>query len=183
MIIAKELIDASVNAKNAAEEAKIKSLWESIEGMINRVKDLSSVIGDIMDTFYYVREQDEGIGTQMWHMLCREDTEFDLDFCNAIMDVNGGRCGVRPHYTRKDCYGNIYVTRIGIYFGPDHATLYPIDELKDKLQPKSYESMLKAMCLLIEAVPAYKKRIVSKLSQILQGEKYPKDALGKVQPK
>ena len=183
MIIAKELIDASVNAKNAAEEARIKSLWESIEGMIDRVKGLSSVIGDIMDTFYYVQKMDDGIGTQMWSLMCREDKEFDLDFCNAIMDVKEGRCGVRPYYTRKGCFGNIYVTKIGVYFGPDHNTLYPIGELKDRLQPKDYESMLNAMCLLVESVPAYKERIAIKLSQILQGEKYPKGAMGKVQPK
>lgn len=183
MIIGKELIDASVKAKNAAEEARIKALWESIEGMIGRVENLSSIIGDIMDTFYYVRDLDKDMGAQMWSLLCHEDKDFDLDFCNAIMDVSGGRCGVRPYYSRMGCFGNIYVTKIGVYSGPSHNTLYSLDELEDWLQPKDYESMLNAMCFLVEAVPAYKERIVSKLNQILQGQKYPKDALGKVQPK
>lgn len=167
MIIEKALIDASVNAKNAAEEARIQALWKSIEGMIGRVKELPSIIGDIMDTFFYIREQDEGMGSQLWSLICHEDKDFDLDFCNAIMDVKGGRSGVRPYYTRKGCFSRIYVTAIGVFFG---VGLYPIDELKDRLEPKDYESMLNAMCLLVEAVPAYKERIASKLSQVLQGK-------------
>ncbi len=170
MIIAKEIIDASINVKKEAEEAKTKAMWKSIEVMTDRVERLSSDIKDIMDTYFYLRDKDEKIANKFWNLICHEDKELNLDFCNAILDIKGGRCGVRPSFTAKGCFSNIYVTKIGVFFGPSCNNLYPLESLKHKLEPKDYESMLNAMCLLVESVPAYKERLTNKLSKILQGE-------------
>ena len=183
MIIAKELIDASINSKNAAQAAYEKALLEAILSCVGRVEALTSIILDIMDTYRYLNKQDDGMGTSLWSIMCHDDKDFDLDFCNAILDKPGGKCGVRPYYARKNCFGNIYVTQIGVFFGPDHNTLYPLSELKDRLQPKDYQSMLNAMNLLIEAVPAYKERLITKLNGLLAGEKARVSSAGKVEPK
>lgn len=181
MIISKELIDASINSKNAAQAAHEKAMREAIESMVDKVNNLAPIIGDIMDTFHYLKTQDKAMSSQLWSIICSEDEPLGLDFCNAILDQPGGKCGVRPRYSRKGCFGNIYVTEIGVYCGPSYKELYPLSELK-RLEPKDYESMLNAMCLLVEAVPAYRDIVEQKLKTILEGTKYPQSALGKVQP-
>ena len=168
MIIAKELIDASINAKNAAKEAKDNALIEAILGKVDEMKKLPSIIKDIMETYRYVNKSGEKLGKLMWGVICGEDSPLNLDFCNAIMERDGDRCGVRPHYAAKGYFRDLYVTSNGVYFGKEWNDLYPIDELKDRLQTESYEPMFKAMCLMIEAVPAYRDKVASKLNELLQ---------------
>lgn len=168
MIIAKELIDASINAKNAAKEAKNKALLEAILGKVKEMKKLPAVIKDIMETFRYVRNADDKLGSLMWSVICKECVPLNLDFCNAIKETAGDRCGVRPHYSAKGYFPNLYVTSKGVYFGLEWNDLYPIDELKDRLSTESYESMFKAMCLMIEALPAYRDKVASKLNELLE---------------
>jgi hypothetical protein len=168
MIIKKELIDASINAKNAAKEAKDKAIAESVLGLVEKMKELPPIIKDIMDTFFYVKKSDDSLGSLMWRAMCSEDEGFGLDFCNAIREEAGDRCGVRPHWSRKECFSDLYVTSSGVYFGERYDELYPIDELKDRLRAESYEPMLKAMCLMIEAVPAYRDKVASVLNGLLE---------------
>lgn len=168
MIIKKELIDASINAKNAAKEAKDKALAEAVLGRVKEMKKLPLIIKDIMDTFFYVKKSDENLGHLMWRTMCSEPCGFGLDFCNAIREEAGDRCGVRPHYMRRNCFSNLYVTSNGVYFGENYDELYPIDELKDRLRAESYEPMLEAMCLMIEAVPAYRDKVASVLNGLLE---------------
>ena len=182
MILSKEMIDASINSKNAAQAAHEKAMWEAIESMVDKVNGLAPIIGDIMDTFHYLKALDKAMSDQLWSVICSEDEPLGLDFCNAILDQPGGKCGVRPHYSRRGCFRNIYVTKIGVCFGLSYDDLHPLSEMKDILQPKDYDYMLNAMCLLVEAVPAYRDIVEQKLKTILEGTKYPKSALGKVQP-
>lgn len=165
MIIAKELIDASINSKRAEQEAQEKAMREAIESKIGDVLGLTEYIKDIMDTYRYVSKQDKGLGELLWALMCREAEELGLDFCNAIMADPAGRCGVRPHYNRTDCYGRIYVTSIGVFCG-ENGGLIPLDKIMKSIKPES--CVLRALSLLIEAVPAYKERVSEKFSEILK---------------
>ena len=165
MIIAKELIDASIKSKNDAQKAREDALWSAIESKMEAVAKLPGYIKDVMDTYRYVKSEDKKLGGLLWNVICHEDKELGLGFCNAITDTPGERCGVRPYYTMK-CYYNLYVLEGKVLWG-DLKNLKPLGEMKDNLSPEEYEGMLSAMTLLIETVPAYAERIGEKLKGML----------------
>lgn len=169
MIIQKELIDASINSKRAAKEAHDKAMLDSIKSKIDELKKLPQIFTDIIDTFDYVREKDRELGGKMWHVMTHEEGTLGLDLCNAVMTtVAGGGFAIRPDYSRNDCFRNLYVLRIGVFFGPDYKDLYPIERVSDLLEPKDYNSMFRSICLLIEAVPAYRDMVANKLNEFIK---------------
>lgn len=66
MIIAKEFIDASIDAENAAKEAFNNAMLEDIYNKLPEFKHLPDIIKDIMDTFRYIEDRDKQAATQMW---------------------------------------------------------------------------------------------------------------------
>ena len=170
MIIAKELIDASIDSKNLAQQNYEKKMLDAVKSKIPEVEKLSSDIADIIETYRYVRSKDEKIGNKMWSLICKEGDDLKIDFCNAITDSPATKLGVRPHYSAgKQYYGDLYVTCGGVLFG-DLKDLKQLTEanVKDWLRPQSYATMFNSMELLIEAIPAYKERIANKLNELLK---------------
>lgn len=167
MIIAKELIDASINAKNAAKSAHDNAMMESIKNKLQELDTLPGIIKEIMDTFRYIRGIDKEVSDSLWSAMCKEEEQFGLDFFNAL-DVFGTRyCGVKPHYTVLGVRTHIFVTEVGIFFG-DCSNLHKIDELMDYTEPEMYESTLKSLCLLVDSVPKFRDYLACKLNMLLK---------------
>lgn len=175
MIIPKEMIDASVNSKISAQDAKNKAMLDAIKSKIADVKRLTSYIDSLMNTLWYVREKDAAWGGQMCGAMCKEDELFGLDLCNAIRPSTGEDCGVCVHYSRRSThFVNIYVTTKSVVF--NRGDLYNEDEFIDiscvdrYLQEKDYERMLNSLSLLLEAIPAYTDRMATVLKNIINGK-------------
>ena len=122
-----------------------------------------------METYSYVRMHDDALGKEVWRAICNEDDPHRLDFCNAILDQPGGKCGVRPNYNNgKEYFTRIFVTSIGVFFRPSsEGPLFQIEEIPNYLDPKHYSGILNSMCLLIAEVPAYKESLVNRFNSIL----------------
>lgn len=167
MIISKDIIDAKIAAKQAAEEARIKTLWDSIEAKIPEIEALTSDLADIIDTYFYVKKKDESAGEKLWSFMVQVDIKLGIDFCNGL-DLSS-KFGIRPeHLSHKEAFPHLYVTLQGGRFGKTWDDLYPLSEMKARLTPDRYGEMLAAITLLIEAVPEYKKRIAAELNNLLQ---------------
>lgn len=167
MIIAKEFIDASIDAKNAANEAFNNAMLEAIKNQLPELKQLPDIIKEIMDTYRYVKKRDEKASTSMWTAMCCESEKFDLDFFNALRITGTTYCGVRPHFAKRGVRSNLCVTEIGIFFSGDSG-LYTIDELMDCTKPDQYESTSRAISLLVDSVPKYRDRLANQLREILK---------------
>lgn len=167
MIIAKELIDASINAKNAAKEAHDNAMLEAIKKKLPELKPLPGIIKDIMDTYRYVRRMDEEASKLMWTEMCRGGEQFGLDFFNALTVAGTNYCGVNPHYTVKGVNSHIFVTEIGIFCG-EYDNLHTIGELTEHTKPEGYECTYKSLCLLVDSVPKYRDYLENKLNEILK---------------
>lgn len=167
MIIAKEFIDASIDAKNAAKEAFNNARLEEIYNKLPELKQLPDIIKDIMDTLRYIEERDKKTAIQMWGAMCNEGRQFDLDFFNALRITGTTYCGVRPHFAKRGVRSDLCVTEIGIFFSGDSG-LYTIDELMDCTEPNQYESTSKAIFLLVDSVPKYRDCLANQLKEILK---------------
>ena len=174
MIIPKELIDASVKSKQAAKVAKDKAMLDAIKAKVPEVQKRTEDIRELVDTFYYVRKQDEHWGGLLWHAICHEGDVFHLDFCNAILPESGESLGVRVHYIFSKTHAtNIYVTtkRVLIvnYDGRGGKDYCELKDLESFIKPEEYEKVLNTLTLLIEAIPAYKDKIAKVLNDIFRG--------------
>ena len=174
MIIAKELIDASVKSKQATKVAEDKAMLDAITANVPEVQKRTEDIKELVDTFYYVRKQDEHWGKLLWNAICHEDEVFHLNFCNAILPESGESLGVRVRYDLKNIYvTNIYVTtkRVLIvnYDGRGVKDYCELKDLESFIKPEEYEKVLNTLILLIEAIPAYKDRIAKVLNDIIRG--------------
>lgn len=168
MIIPKEKIDASIQNKRLQEEAKTSALLDAIMKKSKEVAKLPAIIREIMDTYCYINAQDKALGLEAWRAICNEDDQHRLDFCNAILNRPGGKCGVRPNYSNgKEYYTGIYVTSIGVFYGDECRSLYPIEDLPQHIDPRSYSHVLNSMCLLLTAIPAYKDSLANRFNSIL----------------
>lgn len=167
MIIAKEFIDASIDAKNAAKEAFNNAILEAIKNKMPELKQLPDIIKEIMDTYRYVKKRDEKASTSMWTAMCCESEKFDLDFFNALRITGITYCGVRPHFAKRGVRSNLCVTEIGIFFSGDSG-LYTINELMDCTKPDQYESTSRAIFLLVDSVPKYRDCLADQLREILK---------------
>lgn len=166
MIIAKEFIDASIDAKNAAKEAFNNAMLEDIYNKLPEFKHLPDIIKDIMDTFRYIEDRDKQAATQMWGVMYSEGRQFDLDFFSKLRIAGVTYCGVRPHCDRYDVRTCLCVTEIGIFF--DLSRTYKLDELLDCTEPYQYESTSKAISLLVDSVPKYRDCLANQLKEILK---------------
>ena len=175
MIIPKEMIDASVNSKISAQDAKNKAMLDAIKSKIADVKQLTLYMDSLMKTFWYVKKKDAAWGGQMWGAMCKEDELFGLDLCNAIRPSTGENCGVCVHYSRRSTHFiNVYVTTKNVLF--NRGDLYNEDEFVDisrvdsYLQEKDYERMLNSLSLFLESIPAYTDRMATVLKNIINGK-------------
>lgn len=166
MIIAKEFIDASIDAKNAAEAAFYNAILEDIYNKLPEFKHLSDIIKDIMYTYRYLEKRDKGAACQMWGAMCREGRQFDLDFFSNLRIAGVTYCGVRPYCNRHDVRTCLCVTEIGIFF--DLSRTYKLDELLDCTEPYQYGSTSKAISLLVDSVPKYRDCLANQLKEILK---------------
>ena len=168
MIISKDIIDAKISARQAAEDARTKALWKAIEAKIPAVEALTSDLVDIIDTYRYLNEKDVVAGKELWDfMVTQKEHLLNITLCNGLEIET--QYGIRPDsLSVKGVFSHLYVTMEGGMFGPAWDELYPLNEMKEKLSPSSYESMLNAMVLLLEEVPEYKKRIINKITEIIK---------------
>lgn len=171
MVLNKTIIDVALAARDASENAQKEAFLKSIEERMDDLKKLPECIHDVMDTYRYVRRNgDESLAKAVWREMCTEDGRFGLSFCNAIRTSGDifDRCGVRPDHRS---YGNICITEASVLTREGEFTM---DEVRSYLSDKPashYESLLKSVMLLIDAVPKYRDAVASRVESIFQSLK------------
>lgn len=172
MIIGKEIIDAQVNAKNAAKEARNEELLKAILANVDKLHALRNDVRDIMETFFYIQAVDSDAAKKMWHAMCRTIPEpLGITLCNGLTEGNWEtRYAFRPDISRKDCYKEVYVAASDVYFSPvgKWDVLQPICDIKSMLPPERYEATLNSIILLIHVIPAYKERLTEMIPEFIK---------------
>lgn len=172
MIIGKELIDAQINAKKAAKEAYDKELLKAILANVDKLKALRQDVRDIMETYFYVIKVDKAAADAMWKAMCRTIPDLlGIDLVNALTDGSWEtKYAFRPGLDKSGCNREVYVSSSEVYFSPtgNWKELQPICDIKTMLDPKSYESTLNSIILLIDAIPKYKDKLTKMMPEFLK---------------
>lgn len=154
MIIAKGVIDAKIALKEAEAEREKRSLIESITTKIGEMEKTVELFGSIMETYYYCRDKDQKLGSEIWNKLVHNG--YGLDFCNGFRATGEPECAFK-HDNCFDSSHSIYVTDHGIYQGYQVGSkqingIEDIDFNCEQSYKRIYEQMTKlyiAMPLLV----------------------------------
>lgn len=166
MILNKNIIDTALEAREVSEQAQRDAYLKAIEEKMGELGGLTKHIVDIMETYFYVRRQDEGVSKLVWGVMCDCAKNCGLDFCNAIRDDD--KYGVRINYA-NNCtkYTDLYITAKNV------VTLksgdFTMDYVRRHLAGKyvsDYEAVYKAIIFMIDAVPKYLGAVAEQIDKI-----------------
>lgn len=166
MILNKNIIDTALQTREVSERAQKDAYLKEIQGKMDELRGLTKHIADIMETYFYIRRQDEGVSKLVWGVMCDCAGNCGLDFCNAIREDD--KCGVRIWYGNKCTkYTDLYVTAknvVTLKFG-DFTMDYVRQYLSDK-NVSDYEAVYKAIIFMIDAVPKYLEAVAEQIDKI-----------------
>jgi len=150
---AQEIANAEWSVKRKIIQSKYKDL-----------KNLSSCIADLMDTYHYIKHKNEDWGSKMWSLMCSLSREkYGLDFCNALKMQGFNECGVRP---RKGLA--IYVINDGVYvdYEKDSPKFGEAFYSNTYYKPIQFDAIIESMDLLITNVPKFVDEVINRTMEM-----------------